>query len=147
MRQTTVFARYFLRGRIHKNQSGWFLIDSLIGITIITVGVVAIMASYIQTTKSSSYSDHATQAAYLAQQELEIVKKTYDGGTVRPVLPANGSNGIFSYSFAEETATEAALPVAGLNIVPFTITVSWTDASSTQQNSISITAYYYYFNS
>ena len=131
------------RGKYLNNQSGWMLAESLIGITIIVVGITAIMASYIQTTKSSSYSDKATQATYLGQSNLENFKKTYDGGTVLPVLPSNTitSDG-FGLNWNSPTVN---LPVSGLNITPVTVTVTWTDASSAQQKSIMLTAYFYYF--
>ena len=142
---TTAELIHRYRYKFLNNQSGWILLESLIGTTIIAVGITAIMASYVQTTKSASFSDNATQATYLAQQKLENLKKTYDGSATKPVLPATATSGIFTVSYTEETTTEAAAPIAGLKVVPVTVTVAWTDSSSSAQNSVNVTAYYFYY--
>ncbi|MHC1758868.1 MAG: hypothetical protein AB9917_05005 [Negativicutes bacterium] len=125
-----------------RNQSGWVMAEALIGITIITVGLLAIMASQIQTTKTATFSDNTTQATYIAQQKLEKLKKTYDITNVIPdTSTCSATNGIFTVSCANATVTS---PVAGLNIVPVTATVSWTDSSSQQVNTLKLTTYYFH---
>ena len=128
------------------NRAGWVLVDSIIGITIISLGLLAIIAAYIQTTKTASYSDNATQATYLAQQKLEKIKKDFDGSSSPAACPspADPPNGIFSFVCS---AVNPATPVTGLNIVSITYQVNWLDASSAQNRSISLAAYYYYFDS
>lgn len=126
-----------------RNQSGWVLAEALIGITIITVGLLAILASHIQTTKIANFSDNTTKATYYAQQELEKLKKTYD---ITQQIPANpiactSPGGIFTLTCAVDTAV---LPVTGVNVVPVSATVTWTDSSSSQQNSLKFTTYFFH---
>ena len=94
------------------NNRGWILVDAMFGIVIISFVVLAMMASYIQTTKSTSYSDKATQATYLAQQGLESLKK-YDGGITpitAPVLPATTTSGVFTIAYQKDDATKQLSP-------------------------------------
>jgi Tfp pilus assembly protein PilV len=137
-----------IKYKYFNNQAGWIFIDSLTATLIIAVGVLAMLVAYTQTTRATSYSDKATQATYLAQQGLESLKKTYDGSTTAPVLPATAtdSSGVFTISYKVDTATQLLSPVSNLNVVPVTITVSWTDQSSKNVTSISVSAYYYYFS-
>lgn len=128
-----------------RNQSGWILAEALIGITIIAVGILAIMASHIQTTKTTNFSDNTTKATYYAQQELEKLKKTYDITQTIPTDPITCASpgGIFSLSCAVDVA---ALPVTGLNVVPVSATVTWTDSSSPQPNTLKLTTYFFHKN-
>jgi len=131
------------RIKVLGNRSGWVMAEALIGITIITVGLLAIMLSHIQTTKSANFSDNTTKATYIAQQQLEIIKRTYD---ITQLIPANpiactAPGGIFTLTCATDTAT---LPVTGLNIVPVSATVTWTDSSSAQQKTLKLTTYFFH---
>ena len=128
-----------------ENQSGWVIAEALIGIAILTVGLLAIMASHIQTTKTATFSDNTTKATYIAQQELEKLKKTYDITQQVPADPLTCTppGGIFTLSCSTDTAT---LPVTGLNVVPVSATVTWTDSSSSQQNTLKLTTYFFHKN-
>lgn len=125
-----------------ESQSGWIMVEALVGITIITVGILAIMASHIQTTKTATFSDHTTQATYIAQQELEKLKRTYDITQIVPdTSTCSPTNGIFSITCSTATISS---PVIGLNIAPVTATVKWTDSSSQQQNTLKLTTYFFH---
>lgn len=128
------------------NSRGWVLIDSLFAIVILSVGIAAVLGAFTQTSKSASFSDKATQAAYLAQQGLERLKY-YDGKTVAPTIPASTTSGIFTISFEHDTATKALSPASDLNITPVKVTVNWTDpAFNNATRSISLSSYYFFYD-
>ena len=133
--------------RLFANRSGWVLAEVLIGTTILVVGILAIVAANIQTTKTAKFSDNTAQATYIAQQKIEALKKVYDI-TTTPVDSAALTScatpsGIFT---VECTSPAVTAPVTGLNLVPVSVKVKWTDASSTQENSVTLTTYYFYKN-
>ena len=130
-----------------ENQSGWILAEALIGMTVLIVGLMAIMFANIQTTKTATFSDNTTQATYIAQQKIEGLKKNYDI-TNTPVdesaLTACSSvNGIFT---VQCTSPAVTAPVSKLNLVPVSVIVKWTDSSSTKENNVTLTTYYFYKN-
>ena len=130
-----------------ENQSGWVLAEALIGMTVLIVGLMAIMIANIQTTKTAKFSDNTAQATYIAQQKIEELKKTYDI-TSTPVDEAalttcSTVSGIFT---AECTSPAVTAPVSGLNLVPVSVKVKWTDSSSTKENNVTLTTYYFYKN-
>ena len=133
--------------RLLTNRSGWVLAEALIGTTILIVGLMAIMIANIQTTKTAKFSDNTAQATYIAQQKIETLKKTYDI-TTNPVDAAAlatcaNPNGMFT---VECTSPAVTAPVSGLNLVPVSVKVKWTDSSSTQENNVTLTTYYFYKN-
>lgn len=136
------------RKLVSTNRSGWALVESLIGMTILVIGLLAIVASQIQTTKTASFSDNTSQATYIAQQKLELLKKDYDI-TTNPVdataltTKCSTTSGIFTI---ECTSPAVTTPVSGLNLVPVSVKVKWTDSSSTKENNVTLTTYYFYKN-
>ena len=145
--QTNDYRSRALTKRLLANCSGWILAEVLIGVTILVVGIMAIMVANIQTTKTAKFSDNTAQATYIAQQKIEALKKTYDI-TTNPVdataLTACATpSGIFT---VECTSPAVTTPVTGLNLVPVSVKVKWTDASSAQENNVTLTTYYFYKN-
>ena len=135
-----------LRMKQALNNNGWLLLDSLLAFLILTVGILAVIAAFTQTTKSAYFSDQATQATYLAQQSLEKLKY-FDGKTIAPVLPSTNTQGIFTIEYTHDTATQAISPLNGLNLVPVKVTVTWLDpAFNNAPRSIAISSYYFYYN-
>ena len=133
--------------RLVANRSGWILAEALIGTTILVVGIMAIRVANIQTTKTAKFSDNTAQATYIAQQKIEALKRTYDV-TNNPVDAAaltvcSTVDGIFT---VECSIPKVTTPVSGLNLVPVSIKVKWTDAASVQENSVTLTTYYFYKN-
>ena len=128
-----------------KNNRGWILVDAMFGIVIISFVVLALMASYIQTTKSTSYSDKATQATYIAQRGLESLKK-YDGGITAPVLPATTTSGIFTITYQQDAITKQLSHIAALNIAPVRIIVTWPEPNTQKTNTIQVSSYYFYYD-
>ncbi|MHC1717695.1 MAG: hypothetical protein AB9883_03460 [Acidaminococcaceae bacterium] len=128
-----------LSGNNDKESSrrGWVFIDALLGITILALGIIAVIIALTHNTKEVSFTNNHTKATYLAQQKLEQLKK-YDGGTTVPVLPEEVEiSGIFKISYAAATKT---LPVN--NVTPVQVTVTWTEEGKT--NTVDLGAYYYH---
>lgn len=123
------------------SRRGWVLVEALIGMTILVVGLLAILASYTQTTKTSTFSDNTTQATYIAQQELEKLKRDFDATTTTPdVAKCSTKNGIFTIKCTLATGTA---PFSDLNIIPVSAKVSWNNPN---EGSITVTTYYFYRN-
>ena len=128
-----------LSGNNDKESSrrGWVFIDALIGITILALGIIAVIIALTHNTKEVAFTSNHTKATYLAQQKLEQLKK-YDGGTIAPFLPEEvETSGIFNISYAVATKT---LPVN--NVTPVQVTVTWTEEGKT--NTVELGAYYYH---
>jgi len=115
---------------------GWVFIDALLGVTILAIGIIAIILAMTHNTKVVALASNHTKATYLAEQKLEELKK-YDGGTTAPTLPEDETEGIFSISYALATVT---LPVS--NVTPVHVTVTWTEDG--QANTVKLGAYYYH---
>ena len=119
------------------SRRGWVFIDALLGITILALGIIAVIIALTHNTKEVSFTSNHTKATYLAQQKLEELKK-YDGETSAPVLPeATETSGIFNISYAVVSAT---LPV--VNVTPVQVTVTWSEEGQT--NTVDLGAYYYH---
>lgn len=119
------------------SRRGWVFIDALIGITILSLGIIAVIIALTHNTKEVAFTSNHTKATYLAQQKLEELKK-YDGSTISPVLSeVTETSGIFSITYAAPTVT---LPVS--NVTPVQVTVTWTEEGKT--NTVNLDAYYYH---
>lgn len=127
-----------------KDNRGFGFIDALIGILLISIGIVAIIWAMTHNTKSVSFSNNYTKATYLAQSKLEELRE-YDGGTTAPTLPSNLTEGIFTVSYMVDNSIKDALPhvspATETKITPVKVTVVWTENG--QANSITMSAFYY----
>lgn len=135
-------------GRFHlnklKDNHGFVFVDALIGILLISIGIVAIIWAMTHNTKAVSFSNNYTKATYLAQSKLEELRG-YDGGTNAPTLPANLTDGIFTVSYVVDNSIQDALPhvspATETKITPVKVTVLWSENG--QANSITMSAFYY----
>jgi nitrogen fixation protein FixH len=127
-----------------RNQGGWILIDSLLGMVIITTALCALLAAYSQTTHASVESNTNTYATYLAQRELEKLKQ-YDGQIAINITPISTvTNGSIQYTInTEEVAVAAVTSTTGLNtfLRPVQVTVNWQEGGQTKH--LSMMGYYY----
>lgn len=135
---------------IYKNQQGWILLDSLIGIVILSVAILAIAANFMETTKGTLATDNQTKAAYLAHEQLSRLK-IYDGQKqdrnsavwmTTTNLPAEQNH---STVFTVETSVLPADEIpADLNtdVIPVKAVVTWNESTGTRQ--LQIVTYYYY---
>ena len=88
----TYFRRY---GRLMRNmgKSGFTLIEVLIGLSILTVGILGVASMQISAIRGNNFSDSTTTALILAEQKMEdLLSKNYDDGDLNNVNPANDNN-------------------------------------------------------
>ncbi|HJW29981.1 MAG TPA: prepilin-type N-terminal cleavage/methylation domain-containing protein [Saprospiraceae bacterium] len=102
---------------------GFTLIEVAACLIILAVGLLAIAAMQITSTKSGAFSSHLTQATFFAQDKLEYLKNlSYSNPNVSNGPHNEGilAGTIFSreYSIVED---------AGNSMKTITVTVSWTD--------------------
>ena len=121
------------------NRDGWILLDSLLAMLILTIALLAIALAHTYTTKTSTFSDRTAQATYIAQQELEKLKRDYDATYTQPdVNKCSPSNGMFTIKCNIVTGVA---PFSDLTLVPVSATVSWSDPNP---NSVTVITYYFY---
>jgi type II secretory pathway pseudopilin PulG len=120
-------ARYVIKSR-----KGWILIDSIIGVTILSIAIVAMLLMFTQSTKGTANATNLTKATYLAQQAMNKLK-IQDGSTSIDTsvitTPING------YAITVSTPTVSVIssdtntkPLSNY-LKPYQITVSWTESS------------------
>jgi type II secretory pathway pseudopilin PulG len=127
-----------------RNNRGWIMLDSLIGVIILSIALVALAGTYIMASKSNTSSKNYGQALAFAQQYTEDYKRvnntnftTVDPNTAFPDQTVTSATGV-TFTAKSKILTVAALPSA---IVPVQIAVSWTEPSGNKQ--ISVVNYYY----
>lgn len=145
---------------------GWMMMEAMYGVAVISIALVAVVLTVKQITITSSYSDQTTQAVSLAQQGLSglktitladkttVVSESACGiyqfgsavGSQTLSLPATTTANGFTVSFALDTDTQQIAPVSSVKMIPVKVTVSWTDASNQSAKSISMSAYFFYYN-
>ena len=105
---------------------GFTLTEVLIGLVILAVGILALAAMQITSTKGGSFSNHLTQATVFAQDKLEYLKNlSYGDSHLSDGQHDEGilSGTIFSrqYHIVED---------AGNSMKTITVTVQWTDRAT-----------------
>lgn len=111
---------------IRKNESGFSLVEVLIGLVILAIGFLGIASMQIASVKGDIFSSSATQATVLAEDKLEYLKNlSYSDSNLSPGQHNEGAipDTIFSrrYSIVEDV---------GNSIKTITVTVQWTDKVS-----------------
>lgn len=109
---------------------------------IVSVAVVAILLAFTQATKGTITSTNYTEATYLAQQALELLK-AQDGKKVIDTTVVVSPVG--KYSVVPAPLTVSAISGATDNLdrylKPYQVTVSWSDA--TGNKSVKMVGYCY----
>ena len=118
---------------MHKHEKGWVLIDSLIALVFVTIALLSIIYVMQQSTFTTTASNKYNQAVNIAQQELDVLKSTYDGSSVS-TLPVDTT--IQGYNIHFSWANTSIANLVGINVQ-----VTWTERAQTK--SINMTSYYY----
>ena len=106
-----------------RNRKGFTLIEVLVGLIILAVGLLAIAGMLVTSVKGNYFSNHLTQASYVAQDRLEFLKNipidnaALTAGT-HPEAPVTISGRTFSRSYTV---------VVNGNLRTITYTVTWTE--------------------
>lgn len=102
------------------NNKGFSLLEVLIGLLILSIGVLAISGMQVFAIKSNFFSESLTQAVNLAQSKMEDLKKeTY--ANLKNEMDVKIISGI---SYERHVLVEEN---AGNNIKIVTVTVNWVD--------------------
>ncbi|WDN87650.1 hypothetical protein BuS5_00618 [Desulfosarcina sp. BuS5] len=65
--------------KIKKNQSGFTLIEVLIGMTVFAIGILGVAAMQLSAIKGNSYSSHLSEASTISQDKIEeLILLNYD---------------------------------------------------------------------
>lgn len=117
--------------RRRSQQAGFTLIEVMVSILLAAITTTGVIGLYSAVTRSSSYSRHATEAAILAEDQMEKLRTTVmptvvttasDTGTIdeRGIVTANG---IYTRSWTITPTTTDATVV---------VTVSWNEDGITR---------------
>lgn len=134
------------------NEKGWILIDSILGIVILAVAIMAISTGYQQALATTSAAHERNNAIYLAQQVLEELRvndglKAFNSSVVSVVTPTR-IDGI-DYNLSIDTSSNGYSDIQNqiesgkLLIQPVHVMVTWVESKSKQQRSVDLTTYYY----
>lgn len=123
--------------RLHTTQrarSGFSMLEVMIALSILAVGIIGVMATQITAMKLSGDSRVKTQAAYLAQQQIETIR-AMDPGDVLDLVDAVGypndpnnpidpnPNDGQDVTFVRRWVVEEDTPEAG--VIQVTVEVDW----------------------
>lgn len=130
--------------RCLKNQRGWVLIDCLTAAVIVAVALTALAGAYRQTVTASASAINYTRAVYLAQQELEGLKR-YDnvegGFTFSPQRTVTTTPDNVTYTI-EVSRPDAPEIQSLIGLIPAEVKVSW-HKQGQADGWITMTGYYY----
>jgi hypothetical protein len=123
-----------------RDQRGWLLVDSVIGMLFLTIAIFAIGLAFMQITKLTTKYSNYNQAVFLAEGALEKLKIQDNEASIEIPLPYKiiSSNKV-SYDINVHKKTINGLDS---NIVPLEVFVTWSE-SNTTSTTISIVNYYY----
>lgn len=123
-----------------RDQRGWLLVDSVIGMLFLTIAIFAIGLAFMQITKLTTKYSNYNQAVFLAEGALEKLKIQDNEASIEIPLPYKiiSSNKV-SYDIDVHKKTINGLDS---NIVPLEVFVTWSE-SNTTSTTISIVNYYY----
>lgn len=110
-----------------KRERGFTMVEVLVALTIMTIGMLGIVAMQKTSFSASGYTRHATEAAILAEDKLEQLRTvTLVGATDdSELVDSTGAvvaDGIFTRAWTFDTSG---------TLVTITVTVSWSETDGT----------------
>ncbi|GBG54949.1 hypothetical protein SPFL3102_01180 [Sporomusaceae bacterium FL31] len=127
-----------------RNEKGFILTDSIIGLVIVATALCALIATYTQTTKASISTTSSTYATYLAQRTLEDIKQSDGKLTITLPAPRTETKGSVQYTVSVSEVAVTAIANANnlnANLRPIQAIVTWIESG--QNRSLSMMSYYY----
>lgn len=130
--------------RVGRGQKGFILIDSLVGIIILTVALLAILLTYRQATITAVSARNYNNAVYLAQQTVEELKKNNGKTEFDPFVesPVTIKGIQYTIKLTQLTITEVQ---ANTNLRQYKVTVAWDERinSKVVPRDVQLVDYYY----
>ncbi len=109
-----------------RKQKGFSLIEVLVALVILSISLLALAGLMVQSTRNSSWGNHLTEAATLAQDRFERFRAVRpqtdipEGTNFDQVTAASG----ITYTRTWTVTTNSPVPPTARTI---TITITWTD--------------------
>lgn len=135
------------RYKFIKSQRGWIFMDSVFGMVLLSIAIIALVFACTQSIKSTAAASNRTQATYIAQQALEKLK-AQDGKEAIDISvvqsPITASNKIVYTIVPEELSVlEIATDTheLGKNLKPYKVTVRWPERGG--ENTLIMVGYCY----
>jgi len=123
--------RTFNRYRL-KTEKGFILAEVILAIFIISFTLVAISTMFIQAIQADTMANHYTEAANLAQKQLELLKThppEYWAGLALPsVIPWGDQAQLPSSRYT--LTSNASISAADAHLVQVIVTASWQERST-----------------
>ena len=130
--------------RVGRGEKGFILMDSLVGILILTVALLAILLTYSQATITAVSAKNYNNAVYLAQQTVEELKKNNGKTEFDPFVesPVTIKGIQYKINLTRLTITEVE---ANTNLRQYKVIVAWDEKinSKVVPRSVELVDYYY----
>lgn len=130
-----------------KNESGFSLVDSIIGLTLISLFFISLMMAFTYSTKSNRSNTAILQASYIAQQILEELKAkndnmvTFNSDSIPSYLIRSKIRFDISVNDIPETELTSLPNDLLTKLKPKRITVTWKEKGL--DKSLQMVNYYY----
>ncbi|MDF2633619.1 MAG: hypothetical protein K0R78_493 [Pelosinus sp.] len=127
-----------------RGQKGFILMDSLVGIIILTVALLAILLTYSQATITAVSARNYNNAVYLAQQTVEELKRnngrTEFDPSVGPPVTIKGIQ--YTIDLTRLTIPEVQ---TNTNLRQYKVTVTWAERINSKviNRNVELVDYYY----
>jgi prepilin-type N-terminal cleavage/methylation domain-containing protein len=124
----TIQCRIKRRVRLDSGKKGFTLIELLIALVILAVGVLAIARMNIASIRGNFFSNHLTQATYVAQEQLEFLATLpYDSTALQP---GNHDAGTRQLSASDIVFYRAYVVSVDGDLKTITFRVTWNEAGN-----------------
>ena len=109
-------------GRLSDNR-GFTLIETMIAITLLSVGILGLLAMQVTSTTTTFKARRMTQAAMqVSDRQEKLMARAYDDATLAPGSTSSMTDGKFTVDW-DVSAVNVPIP----NVKTVTITTSWTE--------------------
>ncbi|WP_378956353.1 hypothetical protein [Pelosinus sp. sgz500959] len=137
---------------MRNHQKGFILIDSLVGMVVLSMALLGLAAIFMQSTKGTVATDNQNKAAYIANEQLSRLK-VHDGqkqdrnstvwATTKTVSQSNGTSNGMTFTVITEVVPAEDVPAdLHADTIPVRATVNWSEPTGTKQ--LEFITYYYY---
>ncbi|HUH03756.1 MAG TPA: prepilin-type N-terminal cleavage/methylation domain-containing protein [Kofleriaceae bacterium] len=116
------------RRRDRGEQGGFTLIELMIALTVMLIGVSGILSIQLVSARASSYSRHATEAAILAEDGMELLRTVPVETLVSGSQTVNASGAVDATGMYTRSWTISWID----NIGTLIVTVSWLEQGADQ---------------
>jgi len=113
-----------MKTRTIRTESGFTLIEVMVSMIILSIGVLGLAPLMAVSVTGNSFSNEATRANVIAQDQIEELKNVVAFGAM-PYLDSASVDGQYSYSArVDDSGSDGTVPAGVFKIF---IRVNWTD--------------------